>query len=99
MLAAINTFTNETRKADYFILPAPDASKAAAPADGRDPVFLRLAQGQLSHARIRKVNVLVVTPAEIAKSLTDFRRRRADRFTTATSRNAFRRRKSAPCRK
>jgi peptidyl-prolyl cis-trans isomerase D len=70
MLAAINTFTNETRKADYFILPAPDASKAAAPAEDAIQSFYDLRKDNFRTPEIRKVNVLVVTPAEIAKSLT-----------------------------
>jgi len=69
MLSAINTFTNETRKADYFILPAPDASRAAAPADDAIQSYYELRKDNYRTPEIRKVSVLVVTPAEIAKSL------------------------------
>ena len=69
MLSAINTFTNETRKADYFILPAPDASQAAAPAEDAIQSFYDLRKDNYRTPEIRKVSVLVAAPAEIAKSL------------------------------
>jgi peptidyl-prolyl cis-trans isomerase D len=69
MLSAINTFTNETRKADYFILPAPDASQAAAPAEDAIQSYYELRKDKFRTPEMRKVSVLVVTPAEIAKSL------------------------------
>ncbi len=52
LLAAVNTFTNESRKADYFVLPAPDLSKAPAARRRCRAGLLRHAQGQLSHAGI-----------------------------------------------
>jgi peptidyl-prolyl cis-trans isomerase D len=69
MLSAINTFTNETRKADYFILPAPDASQAAPPAEDAIQSFYDLRKDNFRTPELRKVAVLVVTPDEIAKSL------------------------------
>jgi peptidyl-prolyl cis-trans isomerase D len=69
MLAAINTFTNETRKADYFILPTPDASQAAAPAEDAIQAYYDLRKDNYRTPEIRKVSVLVVAPAEIAKTL------------------------------
>jgi peptidyl-prolyl cis-trans isomerase D len=70
MLEAVNIFTNETRKADYFILPAPDAGKAAAPADDAIQSFYNMRKDAYRTPEFRKVNVLIVAPAELAKTLT-----------------------------
>jgi peptidyl-prolyl cis-trans isomerase D len=69
LLAAINSFTNETRKADYFILPAPDASQAAAPDDGAIKSFYDMRKDAYRAPEYRQVQVLTVSPVEIAKSL------------------------------
>ena len=60
MLAAINTFNSETRKADYFILPAARRQPGRRARRGRDQGFLRPAQGRLSHAGISQGHVLIV---------------------------------------
>jgi peptidyl-prolyl cis-trans isomerase D len=69
MLAAINTFTNETRKADYFILPAPGVSQAAVPADDEIQSFYNLRKDSYRTPEYRKTEILTVTPEQIAQTL------------------------------
>jgi peptidyl-prolyl cis-trans isomerase D len=69
LLAAVNTFTNEARKADYFVLPAPDLSKAPAPADDAVQSYYDLRKDNYRTPEFRKANVLVVSPADVAKTL------------------------------
>jgi peptidyl-prolyl cis-trans isomerase D len=69
LLSAINTFSNETRKAEYFVLPAPDASLVAAPGEDEIKAWFDLRRDSYRTPEYRKVNVLVASPAEIAKTL------------------------------
>ncbi|MGO9431222.1 SurA N-terminal domain-containing protein [Rhodoblastus sp.] len=69
LLSAINTYTNEIRKADYFILPAPDASKAAAPDEEAIKAYYDVRKDAYRTPEYRKVNVLIASPGEIAKTL------------------------------
>ena len=69
LFAATNTFTNETRKADYFILPAPDPGQAAVPGDDAIKAFYDMRKDAYRTPEYRKVNVLIVSPGEIAKTL------------------------------
>ncbi|WP_294541657.1 peptidylprolyl isomerase [uncultured Rhodoblastus sp.] len=69
LLAAINIFANETRKADYFVLPAADASLTAAPDEEAIKAYYDLRRDAYRTPQYRKVNLLVASPAEIAKTL------------------------------
>ncbi len=69
LLSAINTYTNEIRKADYFVLPAPDASQAAAPDEEAIKAWYDMRKDAYSTPEYRKVNVLIAAPGEIAKTL------------------------------
>jgi peptidyl-prolyl cis-trans isomerase D len=69
LLSALNTFSNETRKAEYFILPAPDVSQAPPPADDAVKSFYEMRRDAYRTPEYRKVNVLIASPAEIAKTL------------------------------
>jgi peptidyl-prolyl cis-trans isomerase D len=69
LLAAINTYTNETRNADYFVLPAADASLTAAPDEDAIKAWYDTRRDAYRTPQYRKVNVLVASPAEIAKTL------------------------------
>ena len=69
MLQAINTFANETRKADYFVLAAPDASTAAAPSDEDVKTYYDLRKDAYRTPETRKVTVLNVLPDEVAKTV------------------------------
>jgi peptidyl-prolyl cis-trans isomerase D len=69
LLSAINTYANETRKADYFILPVPDLAKAPAPADEAVKSYFDLRKDSYRSPEYRTANVLIVTPADVAKTL------------------------------
>jgi peptidyl-prolyl cis-trans isomerase D len=69
LLSAINTFTNETRKADYFVLPATDASLAAAPDEDAIKAYFEMRRDAYRTPEFRKVNLLVASPGEIAATL------------------------------
>jgi peptidyl-prolyl cis-trans isomerase D len=70
LLAAINTFANETRKADYFILPAPDVSRGAVPSDDAIQSFYDLRKDSYRAPEYRKIELLTLTPDQIAQTLT-----------------------------
>jgi len=70
MLEAINRFNTETRKADYFILPAPDASTLPAPSDEAVSAFYEQRKDSYRKPEYRKATVLVVSPDALAKSVT-----------------------------
>lgn len=70
MLEAINRFNTETRKADYFVLPAPDASALPAPTDEAVTAFYEQRKDGYRKPEYRKVTVLVVSPEALAKSAT-----------------------------
>ncbi len=69
MLAAINKYANQTRDADYFILPAPDAAKEPAPAESAVKAYYDANKSAYRTPEYRKVNVLTASPDEIAKGL------------------------------
>ena len=69
MLEAINRFNTETRKADYFILPAPDASALPAPSDEAVTAFYEQRKDGYRKSEYRKVTVLIVSPEALAKSI------------------------------
>lgn len=69
MLEAINRFNAETRKADYFVLPAPDASALPAPTDEAVKAFYELRKDSYRKPEYRKATVLVVSPEALAKSV------------------------------
>jgi peptidyl-prolyl cis-trans isomerase D len=69
LLSAVNTFANETRKADYFVLPAPDASTAAAPSDEDVAKYYDLRKDAYRTPEYRKVTVLNVLPDDVAKTI------------------------------
>lgn len=66
MLSAINTYTNETRKADYFVLPAPDASTAPTPDEAAIKAYYDMRKDNYRTPEYRKVNVLTLTPGALA---------------------------------
>jgi len=70
MLEAINRFNAETRKADYFILPAPDAKALPAPTDEAVKTFYEQRKDSFRKPEYRKATVLIVSPEVLAKSLT-----------------------------
>jgi len=70
MLEAINRFNAETRKADYFILPAPDASSLPAPGEQAIKDFYDLRKDAYRKPEYRKVTVLTVSSDTLAKSVT-----------------------------
>ena len=69
LLAAVNAFTNETRKVDYFVLPAPDLAKAPAPADDAVQSYYTMRRDSYRAPEFRKATVLIVTPADVAKTI------------------------------
>jgi peptidyl-prolyl cis-trans isomerase D len=69
LLAAVNSFTSETRKAEFFVLPAPDLSKAAAPSDEAVKAYYDLRKDGYRSPEFRKANVLILSPADVAKTL------------------------------
>ncbi|HUO55184.1 MAG TPA: SurA N-terminal domain-containing protein [Rhodoblastus sp.] len=69
LLAAVNTFANQTRKADFFVLPAPDLAKIAAPSDEAVKSFYDLRKDTYRSPEYRTANVLIVAPGEVAKSI------------------------------
>ncbi len=69
VLSALNTYTNEARKAEYFVLPAPDVSQAAVPSDDAIKSFYEMRQDAYRTPEYRKVTVLIASPVEIAKTL------------------------------
>jgi peptidyl-prolyl cis-trans isomerase D len=69
MLSAINTFANQTRKADYIILPAPDLAKIPAPTDEAVKSWYDMRKDSYRSPEYRSVNVLIVSPGEVAKTL------------------------------
>jgi peptidyl-prolyl cis-trans isomerase D len=70
MLEAIHRFNNETRKADYFILPAPDVGALPAPSEQAIKDFYELRKDGYRKPEYRKVTVLTVSPESLAKTLT-----------------------------
>lgn len=70
LLEAINQFANQTRKADYVMLPAPDLTQAATPSDEAVQAFFNQRKSAYRAPEYRNVVVLVVTPESLAKSLT-----------------------------
>ncbi len=68
MLAAINTYTNETRTADYFVLPAPGPDSVAAPDAAAVKTFYDMRKDAYRTPEYRKVNVLTVSPVALAKA-------------------------------
>ena len=69
MLSALNTYSNETRKAEYFVLPAPDLSQAPVPSDDAVKSFYEMRKDAYRTPEYRQVNVLVASPVEIARTL------------------------------
>jgi peptidyl-prolyl cis-trans isomerase D len=69
LLSAVNAFANETRKADYFILALPDLAKAPAPSEEAVRSFYDMRKDSYRSPEYRTVNVLIVTPADVAKAL------------------------------
>jgi peptidyl-prolyl cis-trans isomerase D len=69
MLEAINRFNAETRKAVYFILPAPDSASLPAPGAEAIQSFYDMRKDAYREPEYRKAVTLTVAPAEIAKSL------------------------------
>jgi peptidyl-prolyl cis-trans isomerase D len=68
MLEAINRFNAETRKADYFILPAQDAGALPAPGDQAIRDFYDMRKDGYRKPEYRKVTALFVSPDTVAKS-------------------------------
>jgi peptidyl-prolyl cis-trans isomerase D len=69
MLEAINRFNAETRKADYFVLPAPDASALPAPTEQALKDFYELRKDNFRKPEYRKVTTLTLSPDALAKSV------------------------------
>jgi peptidyl-prolyl cis-trans isomerase D len=69
LLSAVNTFANETRKVDFFVLPAPDLASAAVPADDAVKAYYDLRKDSYRSPEYRKATIMIVTPAEVAKSV------------------------------
>lgn len=69
LLSAINIFSNETRKAEFFILPAPSLADAPIPSDDEIAAFHNLRKESYRAPEFRKAVVLIVSPAEVAKNL------------------------------
>jgi peptidyl-prolyl cis-trans isomerase D len=69
LLSAVNSFANQTRRADYFILPQPDLAKAAPPAEDAVDSWYDLHKDLYRSPEFRTVNVLVVTPDAVAKTI------------------------------
>jgi peptidyl-prolyl cis-trans isomerase D len=69
LLAAVNTYANQTRAADYFVLPAPDLATAAPPSDAAVQAWYDLHKDIYRSPEYRTVNVLVVTPDAVAKTI------------------------------
>ena len=67
MLEAINRFNSETRKADYFILPA-DAGALPAPSDQQIKDFYELRKDGYRKPEYRKVTTLTLSAGALAKS-------------------------------
>ncbi|MCI4680001.1 peptidyl-prolyl cis-trans isomerase [Rhodoblastus acidophilus] len=69
LLSAVNTFANETRKADYFILPPPDLSKGPPPSEDSVKSYYDLHKDAYRSPEYRTVNVLIVSPSEVVKTI------------------------------
>lgn len=69
LLTAVNTYANQTRTADYFVLAAPDLSKAPPPADDALKAWYDLHKDIYRSPEYRAANVLVVTPDAVAKTI------------------------------
>ncbi len=69
LLAAVNTYANQTRTADYFVLPAPDLSKTAPPPDDAVKAWYDLHKDIYRSPEYRAANVLIVTPDAVAKTI------------------------------
>ncbi|MGP0105538.1 peptidyl-prolyl cis-trans isomerase [Rhodoblastus sp.] len=69
LLAAINTYASQTRQADYFVLPAPDLSKAPPPADEAVTTWYDRHKDIYRSPEYRAVNVLIITPDSVAKTI------------------------------
>lgn len=70
LFSAVNQFANQTRKADYALLPAPDLSAAPTPTDAAVQAFYDMRKASFRAPEYRNVTLLVVTPESLAKSLT-----------------------------
>jgi len=68
MLEAINRFNSETRKADYFILPA-DAGALPAPSDQQIKDFYELRKDGYRKPEYRKVTTLTLSVGALAKNI------------------------------
>ena len=69
LLSAVNTFASQTRRADYFILPPPDLSTAPPPPDEAVTSWYGLHKDLYRSPEYRTVNVLVVSPDAIARTI------------------------------
>ncbi len=69
LLSAVNTFSNQTRKADYIILPAPELAKIPAPSDEAVKSWYDMRKDSYRSPEYRSVNVLIVSPGEVAKTI------------------------------
>ncbi len=69
LLAAVNIYSNQSRTADYFVLPAPDLSKAPPPSDAAVTAWYDLHKDIYRSPEYRAVNTLVVTPDAVAKTI------------------------------
>ncbi len=67
LLAALNRYSKETRKADYFVLPAPDADAGPAPDEKAVAEFYELRSDAFRAPEYRKLTLLTLSPAALAK--------------------------------
>lgn len=70
LLEAMNRYTNETRSIDYIILPASAAGEIAPPTPEALKTFYDARRDLYRTPEYRKIVVLSLSPAELAKTIT-----------------------------
>jgi peptidyl-prolyl cis-trans isomerase D len=69
LLAALNVYGNETRKADYFTLAAPHPASLPTPTDDEIKAYYDMRKDLYRAPEFRKVTLLLVSPAELAQKI------------------------------
>ena len=69
LLAALNVYGNETRKADYFTLPAPHPASLPTPTDDEIKAYYEMRKDLYRAPEYRKATLLLLSPAELAQKI------------------------------